>query len=199
MKNTNNEFIISEHERLRYLSKSTRKLLMNVLMAFIRDEFHNQPTKAEISSLCHATINIFPSLKSENGVQGGIVRNAIVFRFPSFTLSVKFRIFTLQDILYNPEKKSGFLYDKLCKLGSREIAARISIAETEKTRLITFFTNCKLPNDKKEIMIELEKTALDRRKLVRDPTSKFPKVFPFHIVDPYLVSEYFFGKCSQIY
>lgn len=89
MKNTNNEFIISEHERLRYLSKSTRKLLMNVLMAFIRDEFHNQPTKAEISSLCHATIKIFPILKSDNGVRGGIVRKFNRFSFSFIYIECK--------------------------------------------------------------------------------------------------------------
>lgn len=69
---------MAEHGRLRYLSKGTRKILINVLMSFIRNEFHNQPSKPEIADLCLATIKIFPSLKAENSVHGGIVRNILI-------------------------------------------------------------------------------------------------------------------------
>lgn len=97
-------------------------------------------------------------------------------------------MFISQDHLYNTEKKSGFLYDKLCKLGTQAIASRYTVSEEEKSRLISFFTNCKLPNDKKEIEKEMKQSAHMRHTLYRNSASNFPKLFPFYVVNPELVS-----------
>lgn len=98
-------------------------------------------------------------------------------------------MFAPQDHLYNPEKKTGFLYEKLCKLGSQGITVQNTVSEEEKSRIITFFTNCKLPNDRKEIEKEMKVSANIRHKLLRDSASNFPKIFPFYIVNPELVSK----------
>lgn len=67
------EFLLREHDRHKFLSTQSRKLLINLLVKFIQDEYRNQPTKDEIIDLCHATIDIFPGLKRENSMIGGIV------------------------------------------------------------------------------------------------------------------------------
>lgn len=53
--------------------KKTRKQLIDLLFEYIREKLSTKPTKDELIELCHTTILLFPSLKTENSEIGGIV------------------------------------------------------------------------------------------------------------------------------
>lgn len=64
--------LFDEHEILKYLSPQSRRRLVKCLISFISDEYTSS-TQAIITTVCHATIQLFSSLKVDNSKIGGIV------------------------------------------------------------------------------------------------------------------------------
>lgn len=59
---------------MNFLSPQSRRSLIKCLVQFIDGEYSGKPTNADITNVCHATINLFSSLKVEKSDIGGIVR-----------------------------------------------------------------------------------------------------------------------------
>lgn len=70
----NQDSLFDEHEMLKFLSPQSRRSLIKCLVQFINDEYSGNPTNADITNVCHATINLFSFLKVEKSDIGGIVR-----------------------------------------------------------------------------------------------------------------------------
>lgn len=66
-------WILDEHNTFGFLRPDTRKKFVKHLIVFIHEEYGPDPSKKNIATSCHAAIILFPSLKVERSVIGGIV------------------------------------------------------------------------------------------------------------------------------
>lgn len=65
--------IFDEHDILKFLTPQSRRKLIKSLVSFIAEEYNGNATQANITTVCHATIAIFGSLKTDKSTIGGIV------------------------------------------------------------------------------------------------------------------------------
>lgn len=75
LKKQNNENLFDEHDIMKYLSPSSRRRLVKSIVSFIAEEYNGKATQANITTVCHAAIALFSSLKTERSTIGGIVSN----------------------------------------------------------------------------------------------------------------------------
>lgn len=75
LKKEKNENLFDEHNSMKYLSPKSRRKLVKSLVSFIAEEYGENATEANITTVCHAAISLFSSLNTKTSTIGGIVSN----------------------------------------------------------------------------------------------------------------------------
>lgn len=85
------------------LEKKTRVQLINYLADLIHDEYEDTATQMEIGYICTAAVELFPSLRDENGGIVCMIENIIILNIGlhSFISLIKIYHFT-DDFIWFP-------------------------------------------------------------------------------------------------
>lgn len=191
-----------EHKRLGYLKTNSRIRLVNALGQLIATEYAGNASETEIMSICRATIEIFASLQGEDAELNKIV-SVVFLRLSDLFHSNIFLVF--QDLLYNPKRRRGFLFDKLRNMDrNKQVAAKtkrkksanrnnslnesLNSSEYDENELLSYFKTYVVKNGVDELKEKLLETIEMRRNLLLTNVTQIKAMFPFYFVDASLVN-----------
>lgn len=193
---TSYNWIIDEHDKLRYLKTDTRRKFIKQLVAFIRQEYGPKPDKQDIIIACQAAVELFYSLKVEKSTIGGIV-SVILFVHSIIATQPNYDFVILQDLLYDPAKKTGFVYNAMIYQNKRNRKADTSttlnetesiiLTDAEKKDVENFFKRCVLPRQQKEVEAKLFETKKYRREMIINDLAEYKNIWEFYFAVPEFV------------
>lgn len=125
--------LFDEEKRLKYLSKDSRKVLIDLLFDYLMQN-STSPQEKDIILACKATVQLFKTLNTIPSDIGGIVSIILLFRFFYIFQFVKFnnklKINFMQDILYDQRFGRGFVFDKFANKKRRDATKKKQIQNT---------------------------------------------------------------------
>lgn len=103
------------------------------------------------------------------------------------------RVGYLYDTLrYRAQTKNGQISDNFCDEIDDEIetGSQNLLDEQEKDKLLQFFKNCVVDENKEELKRVLATCVEFRSEILKNPPLPIYKIFPFYFVDPELVIQH---------